>query len=52
MKTNRKKKAVTFGDFIAAVYDACGQRRAGSMVRLAVNAHLVVFRGHRRFVIC
>lgn len=43
---------MTFGDFIAAIYDACGQRRAGKIVRHAVNAHLVVFLEHRRFVIC
>lgn len=52
MKTNHKEKAVTFGDFIAAVYDACDQRRARAIVRHAVNAHVVVFRGPRRFVIC
>ena len=51
MKTNQKKKSLTFGDFIADVYGACGKRRAGKIVRLALNAHLVVFRGHRRFVI-
>jgi hypothetical protein len=51
MKTNRKKKVLTFGDLIAAVYGACGQRRARAIVRLAVNAHLVAFRDHQRFVI-
>ena len=51
VKTNHKKKALTFGNFIAAVYDACGQRRARAIVRLAVNAHVVAFRGHRHFVI-
>jgi hypothetical protein len=51
MKTNHKKKALTFGDFIANVYSACGKRRAGKIVQLAVNAHLVVFRGQRRFMI-
>ena len=34
-----------------AVYDACGKQRAKGIVRLAVNAHLVEFRGHDRFVI-
>jgi hypothetical protein len=52
MKTNLKKRAPTFSDLIVAVYDACGQRRAKGILRLAVNAHVVVFRGQRRFVIC
>jgi hypothetical protein len=51
MKTNHQKKALTFGDFIAAVYSVCGKRRARGIVRLAVNAHVVAFRGHRHFVI-
>jgi hypothetical protein len=52
MRTHHKKKALTFGDFIASVYGACGRRRAGGIVRLAVNAHLIAFRGPHRFVIC
>jgi hypothetical protein len=48
---NHKRKALTFGDFIAAVYDACGGQKAERIVRLAVNAYLVEFRGHNRFVI-
>ena len=51
MKTNSKKKTVTFGEFITTVYDACGKRTARGFVRLAVNAHWVMFRGERRFVI-
>jgi hypothetical protein len=51
MKTNGKKKSLTFGDLIAATYRAWGARRAKGLVRLAVNAHLVVFRGQQRFVI-
>ena len=51
MKTNHKKKALTFGDFIAAAYRAWGARRAIGLVRLALNAHFVVFRGRRRMVI-
>ena len=50
MKTNHKK-ALTFGELIAAVYNVCGKRRARGIVRLAVNAHVVAFRGHRHFVI-
>jgi hypothetical protein len=51
MKTNHKKKALTFGDIIAAAYRAWGARRARGLVRLALNAHLVVFLGRPRFVI-
>ena len=41
MKANHKKKALTFGDFIASIYDTCGKRGARGMARLAVNAHLI-----------
>jgi hypothetical protein len=51
MKANQAKKALTFGEFIMAVYDACGRQKAAGIVRLAVNAHLVEFRGHEQFVI-
>jgi hypothetical protein len=51
MNTLQTKKALRFGDLIAAVYDACGEHRARGIVRLAVNAHLVTFRGSRRYVI-
>jgi hypothetical protein len=51
VKTKGKKKALTFGAFIAAAYRAWGTRGARGLVRLAVNAHLVVFRGRQCFVI-
>ena len=51
MKTNGNKKSLTFGDLVAATYRAWGAQRARGLVRLAVNAHLVVFRGEQRFVI-
>lgn len=51
MKTDANKKSLTFGDLVAATYRAWGARRARGLVRLAVNAHLVVFRGRQRFVI-
>ena len=51
MKTNHRKKALTFGDLIADVYSVCGQRRARGLLRLAVNAHVIAFRGHRHIVI-
>ena len=51
MKTNQRKKAPTFGDLVVAAYNACGKRKAKAIVRLAVNAHVVAFSGHRHFVI-
>jgi hypothetical protein len=51
VKANQKKKALTFGEFIMAVYDACSRQKAEGIVRLAVNARLLEFRGHDRFVI-
>jgi hypothetical protein len=49
--TNGKKRAMTFGDFIAAAYRAWGTRRAKGLVWLAVNARLVEFRGGQRIEI-
>jgi len=51
MKSTQEKKTLTFGEFIMDVYDGLGKRRAKGMVWLAVNAHLVEFRGQQRFVI-
>jgi hypothetical protein len=51
MKANHDRKVLTFGELIMAVYDALGKRRAKGIVWLAVNAHLVEFRGQERFVI-
>jgi hypothetical protein len=49
MKTNRRKKPLTFGEFISAAHDAWGNRRARGIVWLAVNARLVKFRGPQRY---
>lgn len=51
MKGKQERKALTFGEFIMAVYDAWGKRRARGIIRLAVNTHLVEFRRPRRFTI-
>jgi hypothetical protein len=51
VRINSKKRALTFGDFIVATYGAHGTREAKGLVRLAVNQHLVMFRGRQRFVI-
>jgi hypothetical protein len=55
MKTNHEKKALakelTLGEFINSVYDVWGKRRAKGIVRLAIKAHLIEFRGQQRFAI-
>jgi hypothetical protein len=51
IQPNGKKRAFAFGDFIVAAYGACGARGAKGLVRLAVNEHLLMFRGRQRFVI-
>jgi hypothetical protein len=51
MKTTGHKKRLSFGGIVAATYRAWGAVRARGLVQLAVNAHLVVFRGEQRFVI-
>jgi hypothetical protein len=51
MKTISNKKPLTFGDLVTASYRAWGAHRAKGLMRLAVNTHLVVFRGRQRFVI-
>jgi hypothetical protein len=51
IRNDDKKRVLLFGDFIAAAYRVWGSRRAKGFVRLAVNAHLVEFRGRQRFVI-
>ena len=51
MKANPAKKALTFGEFVMAVYDTWGKRRARGVVWLAIKAHLVEFRGQERIII-
>jgi len=51
VNTHLQKRVLTFGEFIAGVYDAWGKRRALGIVRLAAKMHLVEFRGRVRFVI-
>jgi hypothetical protein len=49
MKDSCGKTVLTFGEFVAAVYAAWGNRRAPGLVQLAINAHLVEFLGDQRF---
>jgi hypothetical protein len=51
MRPIRTNKTLTFGDFIASVYDACGRKQATGIVKLAVNARLVAFRGSLRYLV-
>jgi hypothetical protein len=48
MKANYKKSALTFGSLTETVYGVCGNRRARGIIRLAVDAHVVVFREQQR----
>jgi hypothetical protein len=51
MKAHSKKKPLTFGDVVAGSYRAWGKRRAGGIIRLALELHFIQFRGQHRFVI-
>jgi hypothetical protein len=51
MKTNCRKKPLTFGDFVASSYHIWGKRRAAGIIRLAIKSHLIEFRGHQRIAI-
>jgi hypothetical protein len=41
MKSNSQRSQTTLGEFIAAAYEAWGERRARGAVRLAIKTHLV-----------
>lgn len=51
MKNNRKKKTLTFGEFVAWVWGSYGRREGRRIVRHAVNARLIVFSAHARVVV-
>ena len=44
MKNHGARKYLTFGEFIELVYNVCGKRNAGGVVRIAIKAHLIQFR--------
>lgn len=44
MKTNHKQTALTLGNLIETIYGVCGNRTARRIIRLAIDAHVVVFR--------
>jgi len=43
MKACSNKTPMTFGDFVAGVYETWGKRRAKGIVHLAVETHLIKF---------
>jgi hypothetical protein len=47
----KPKKMLTFGDLILSAYSACAPRQAKCIVRFAVKARLIVFRGKHRIMI-
>ena len=49
MKNRQTGKTMRLGDLIAAVYDACGRQKAGGILRLALDARLVTFRGRHPY---
>ena len=51
MKNKPKKKTLTFGEFIAKVREAYGQRDGQRIVQYAVNTRRVVFRSHPSVVV-
>lgn len=52
MKSNHHRNQTwTLGDLITAVHSICGKRRAHGILRLAINAQVVVFRTQRPLVI-
>jgi hypothetical protein len=46
-----KGKQMTFGDFVAGVYNTWGKRQAKGIVQLALEVKLIEFSGPERFVI-
>jgi hypothetical protein len=50
-KTKPRKKPLTFGDFVAGGYRVWGNRKALGLIRLAIKAHVIEFRGQSRLVV-
>jgi hypothetical protein len=51
MKTIPRKEPLTFGEFVACGYRAWGKRKAQGLIRLALKAGVIEFRGQHRIVI-
>jgi hypothetical protein len=50
-KARSKKTPLTFGDFVAGVYQTWGKRRAKGIVQLALEVQLIKFHGPERLVV-
>jgi hypothetical protein len=51
MKTQPKKKPLTFGEFVSGAYRAWGEHKAKGIIQLAVKARLIEFRERQRSAI-
>jgi hypothetical protein len=51
MKVRAKGKPLTFGEFVEGVYRTWGKRKAKGIVQLAIEVHMIEFRGTERFVV-
>jgi len=51
MKTMPAKTGLTFGGLVANFYNTFGERNAKGILRLAVKAGLVGFRGRNHYVV-
>lgn len=51
LKANPGKRPLTFGDFVAGVYQTWGKRKAKGIIELAIKAHVIEFRGTERIVV-
>jgi hypothetical protein len=51
IKGRRSTIPLTFGEFVAGVYQTWGKRRAKGIVQLALEVRLIEFRGSERIVI-
>jgi len=51
IKAQPGKKPLTFGDFVVGACRAWGQPKAMGMIRLAIKAGVIEFRGQQRFTI-
>jgi hypothetical protein len=47
----KKKKTLTFGEFVAKVREAYDQNEGRKIVKYAVNKRMIVFRAHPRVVV-
>jgi hypothetical protein len=52
MKTSYGKRVLTFGELVAATFDAMGRRKARGLLRFAANTRLIFFQGGQPLVIC